>query len=107
MAGLTEGERFKFVLFCVGKYCKADEDHLKGQDRCLCIDDFATAVDTIIAATSNTTTATQTTTTAQTTQPVTRTGAQQIIPWNMYIIYNITNIKCCVYNDNEFLKQLI
>ena len=41
------------------------------------MDDFATAVDTIIAATSNTTT----TTTAQTTtQPVTRTGAQQIVP---------------------------
>ena len=40
------------------------------------MDDFATAVDTIIAATSNTTT-----TTAQTTtQPVTRTGAQQIVP---------------------------
>ena len=40
------------------------------------MDDFATAVDTIIVATSNTTT-----TTAQTTtQPVTRTGAQQIVP---------------------------
>lgn len=67
-----------YIWCCyVGKFRDGDEDHLKGQERCLCMDDFATAVDTIIAATTNTTT---TTTTQITTQSAPRTGAQQIIP---------------------------
>ena len=41
--------------FCVGKFRDGDEDHLNNKDRCLCITDFATAVDTILAATGNTT----------------------------------------------------
>lgn len=61
------------MFYSVGKYLDGDENHLQCQERCLCMNDFATAVDAIIAATSNTKT------TTQTAKSATRTGAQKII----------------------------
>ena len=40
------------ILVKTGKYRDGDEDHLQNQERCMCVNDFAIAVDTIIAATS-------------------------------------------------------
>jgi len=55
-------------MFFTGKYRDGDETSLPSRGRCLCINDFASAVDTIIAATSN---ATQTTTQTETRQRIT------------------------------------
>lgn len=67
------------MFYSTGKYLDGDENHLKGQERCLCMDDFASAVDAIIAATSNTTTRQSTIQTTTTQQSATRIGAQQIL----------------------------
>ena len=47
------------ILVKTGKYQDSDEDTLQNQGRCMCVNDFATAVDTIIAATSCTATQTK------------------------------------------------
>ena len=40
------------ILVKTGKYRDGDEDRLQNQERCMCVNDFAIAVDSIIAATS-------------------------------------------------------
>lgn len=47
------------ILVKTGKYQDGDENTLQNQGRCMCVKDFATAVDTIIAATSCTATQTK------------------------------------------------